>query len=191
MVLGDGAVSIVRASGPRPQRDCAFARAQLDGHFIFNNRNGCQGQISFSQNGSCTHARSPRPPATQIAQGRTSRDCANNAAERKPTPRKSLGKGLFRLKPLQPLKSHKTAKALFGKAWRKMTEIWKSLEKMLGDAPSFRRLCPSRNAAAAPELARDVPCVSAGSVRVAAAMASFGLASCAITVPGAMAQVCG
>jgi hypothetical protein len=57
--------------------------------------------------------------------------------------------------------------------------------------PSFRRLCPSRNAAAALELARDVPCVSAGSVRAAAAMASLSLASCATTVPGAMAQVCG
>jgi hypothetical protein len=72
-----------------------------------------------------------------------------------------------------------------------MAEIWKSLEKMLGDAPSFRRFCPSRNAAAALELARDVPCVSAGSVRAAAAMASSSLASCATTVPGAMAQVCG
>ena len=31
-------------------------------------------------------------------------------------------------KPCNPLKSHKTAKAFFGKAWRKTTEIWKNLE---------------------------------------------------------------
>ena len=71
-----------------------------------------------------------------------------------------------------------------------MTEIWKSLEKCLA-----MRL---RSAAFAPpetprplSMARDVPCVSAGSVRAAAAMASLSLASCATTVPGAMAQVCG
>jgi hypothetical protein len=33
--------------------------------------------------------------------------------------------------PCKPLKSHKTAKAFFGKAWRKHAEIWKSLEKGL------------------------------------------------------------
>src|ERR1700722_2630266 len=31
-----------------------------------------------------------------------------------------------------PLKSHKTAKGFFGKAWRKRAEIWKCLEKNLG-----------------------------------------------------------
>src|ERR1700691_1863627 len=31
-----------------------------------------------------------------------------------------------------PLKSHKTAKGNFGKAWRKQAEIWKSLQKRLG-----------------------------------------------------------
>src|SRR5277367_815054 len=35
-------------------------------------------------------------------------------------------------KPCNPLKSHKTAKDLFGKAWSKTAWIWKSLEKKLG-----------------------------------------------------------
>src|SRR5277367_4359216 len=34
-------------------------------------------------------------------------------------------------KPCNPLKSHKTAKAFFGKAWSKTSEIWKGLHKSL------------------------------------------------------------
>jgi len=41
----------------------------------------------------------------------------------------SLGHWVW--KPCNPLKSHKTAKAFFGKAWRKTAEIWKGLEKSL------------------------------------------------------------
>src|SRR6202167_126567 len=37
-------------------------------------------------------------------------------------------------KPCNPLKSHKTAKALFGKAWSKTREFWRSLEKGLEGA---------------------------------------------------------
>src|ERR1700758_1708252 len=32
-------------------------------------------------------------------------------------------------KPCNPLKSHKTAKALFGKAWSQTRHFWRSLEK--------------------------------------------------------------
>src|SRR5271156_38926 len=37
-------------------------------------------------------------------------------------------------KPCNPLKSHKTAKALFGKAWSQTREFWRSLEKGLEGA---------------------------------------------------------
>src|SRR5271156_993102 len=37
-------------------------------------------------------------------------------------------------KTCNPLKSHKTAKALFGKAWSKTREFWRSLEKGLEGA---------------------------------------------------------
>src|ERR1700692_1225979 len=37
-------------------------------------------------------------------------------------------------KPCNPLKSHKTAKALFGKAWSKTRGFWRSLEKGLEGA---------------------------------------------------------
>jgi hypothetical protein len=41
-------------------------------------------------------------------------------------------KGPFRFwKPCNPLKSHKTAKGMFGKAWRETAQIWKSLQKSL------------------------------------------------------------
>jgi hypothetical protein len=41
-------------------------------------------------------------------------------------------KGPFRFwKPCNPLKSHKTAKGIFGKAWRETAQIWKSLQKSL------------------------------------------------------------
>ena len=33
--------------------------------------------------------------------------------------------------PCNPLKSHKTAKTLFGNVWRETCEIWKSLQKSL------------------------------------------------------------
>ena len=43
-----------------------------------------------------------------------------------------FGKELFRVwEPCKPLKSHKTAKGIFGKARRKLAEIWKSLQKSL------------------------------------------------------------
>src|ERR1700722_8222371 len=37
-------------------------------------------------------------------------------------------------KPCNPLKSHKTTKDLFGKAWSKTREFWRSLEKALEGA---------------------------------------------------------
>src|ERR1700689_1442215 len=35
-------------------------------------------------------------------------------------------------KPCNPLKSHKTTKDLFGKAWSETRDFWRSLEKRLG-----------------------------------------------------------
>jgi hypothetical protein len=43
-----------------------------------------------------------------------------------------VGKKLF--SSPNPLKSHKTDKEMFGKAWRKQAKIWKSLAKKLGTA---------------------------------------------------------
>ena len=37
-------------------------------------------------------------------------------------------------KPCNPLKSHKTAKDFFGKAWSKTRDFWRSLEKGLEGA---------------------------------------------------------
>src|SRR5271170_3799321 len=46
--------------------------------------------------------------------------------------------------PCNPLRSHKTAKAFFGKAWSKTREFWRSLKKVWW-APLFghRRLLPT------------------------------------------------
>src|SRR3984885_3430168 len=48
-------------------------------------------------------------------------------------------------KPCNPLKSHKTAKDLFGKTWSKTREFWRSLEKACRP-PLFRHrwLPPAR-----------------------------------------------
>src|SRR5271154_7003093 len=54
-------------------------------------------------------------------------------------------------KPCNPLKSHKTAKDFFGKAWRKTTEIWKSLEKSL-EAVARPRTAPFRTKRPMPHL---------------------------------------
>jgi hypothetical protein len=65
--------------------------------------------------------------------------------------------------PCNPLKFHKTAKAFFGKAWRKQPETWKSLEKGLEAAlipppPPLPQRC--RPAAAARTAGR--PCQGDG-----------------------------
>src|ERR1700677_2577410 len=46
-------------------------------------------------------------------------------------------------KPCNPLKSHKTAKDLFGKAWSKTPDFWRSLEKGLEGAVIPPPLAPS------------------------------------------------
>src|ERR1700722_9817437 len=46
-------------------------------------------------------------------------------------------------KPCNPLKSHKTAKALFGKAWSETREFWRSLEKVLEGAFIPQPLAPA------------------------------------------------
>src|SRR5271156_4510663 len=80
---------------------------------------------ALSSNANCTRAHASRACGTW-------RDYAKNAVERRPMRQKKFGKGFFGSGPCNPLKSHKTAKASFGKAWRKQAGIWKSLEKKLG-----------------------------------------------------------
>ena len=60
-----------------------------------------------------------------------------NAAERGGWRRKIWKPSKAVWKPCNPLKSHKTAKDLFGKAWSKTREFWRSLEKGL-QPPLFR-----------------------------------------------------
>src|SRR5271167_2311840 len=57
-----------------------------------------------------------------------------NAAERGGGRRKIWKASKDVWKPCNPLKSHKTAKALFGKTWSKTREFWRSLEKGLEGA---------------------------------------------------------
>ncbi len=56
------------------------------------------------------------------------------------------------LKPCNPLKSHKTAKDLFGKAWSETRDFWRSLEKGLEGAFIPPPLAPSHQR---PPLERD------------------------------------
>src|SRR5271168_5274570 len=58
--------------------------------------------------------------------------------------------------PRKPLKSHKTAKGIFGKAWRKLAEIWKSLQKSLGARRAI--------GAISPRLIVDLPSVSVAGI---------------------------
>ena len=58
-------------------------------------------------------------------------------------------------KPCNPLKSHKTAKDLFGKAWSRTREFWRSLEKGLQAAFIPPPLAPSRQR---PPIERDRHC---------------------------------
>src|ERR1700729_4118710 len=58
-------------------------------------------------------------------------------------PRRNIWKASkYVWKPCNPLKSHKTAKDLFGKAWSKTREFWRSLEKGLEGAFIPPRLAP-------------------------------------------------
>ena len=50
-------------------------------------------------------------------------------------------------KPCNPLKSHKTAKDFFGKAWSKTRDFWRSLEKGLEGAFIPPPLAPSHQSA--------------------------------------------
>ena len=58
-------------------------------------------------------------------------------------------------KPCNPLKSHKTAKDLFGKAWSETRDFWRSLEKGLEGAFLRHRSAPSH---ARPPIERDRHC---------------------------------
>src|ERR1700686_1087125 len=62
------------------------------------------------------------------------RDSAQNAAERGRPEWKNLETINGVWKPCNPLKFHKTAKTLFGKAWSKTRDFWKCLEKGLEGA---------------------------------------------------------
>src|SRR5277367_625846 len=82
---------------------------------------------ALSSNANCTRAHASRACGTW-------RDYGKNVVERRSMPQKKFGKGFLVRDPCNPLKSHKTAKAFFGKAWRKQAVIWKSLEKKLARA---------------------------------------------------------
>ena len=62
------------------------------------------------------------------------RKIRQNAAESGRPEAKNLESIKGRLETCNPLKSHKTAKDLFGKAWSKTREFWRSLEKGLEGA---------------------------------------------------------
>jgi hypothetical protein len=65
---------------------------------------------------------------SSIQAGLVARDGSSSAVMKS----KNLETGPFGLHLYcNPLKSHKTAKGFFGKAWRKQAEIWKCLEKTL------------------------------------------------------------
>ena len=78
-----------------------------------------------------------------------------NAAERGGRRRKIWKPSKAVWKPCNPLKSHKTAKDLFGKAWSKTREFWRSLEKGLQAAFIPPPLAPSRQR---PPIERDRHC---------------------------------
>src|SRR5580658_11313435 len=66
-----------------------------------------------------------------------------NAAERGGRRRKIWKASKDVWKPCNPLKSHKTAKDFFGKAWSKTRDFWRSLEKGLEGAFIPPPLAPS------------------------------------------------
>jgi len=78
-----------------------------------------------------------------------------NAAERGGRRRKIWKPSKAVWKPCNPLKSHKTAKDLFGKAWSRTREFWRSLEKGLQAAFIPPPLAPSRQR---PPIERDRHC---------------------------------
>src|ERR1700733_9355602 len=59
---------------------------------------------------------------------------AQNAGEKGRLRRKIWKPSKDAWKPCNPLKSHKTAKDFFGKAWSKTRDFWRSLEKGLEGA---------------------------------------------------------
>src|SRR5271163_3450190 len=67
-------------------------------------------------------------------------------------------------KPCNPLKSHKTAKDLFGKAWSKTRDFWRSLEKGLEGAFIPPPSAPSHQR---PPIKRDRHCEERSNVGVA------------------------
>jgi hypothetical protein len=69
-----------------------------------------------------------------------------NAAERGGRRRKIWNASKDVWKPCNSLKSHKTAKAFFGKTWSKTCDFWRSLEKGLEGAFIPPRLLPPANA---------------------------------------------
>ena len=68
---------------------------------------------------------------------------------------KRLSRHRVRRKPCNPLKSHKTAKDFFGKAWSKTRDFWRSLEKGLEGAIIPPPLAPSHQR---PPIERDRHC---------------------------------
>ena len=126
--------------------------------FLPKNRIVCQLQNSLcldrcsSMNASSTEPNHKISRAAGRAQSHAARGRGiwsrrvQNAAERGGRRRKIWNASKDIWKPCNPLKSHKTAKAFFGKAWSKTCDFWRSLEKGLEGAFIPPRLLPPANA---------------------------------------------
>src|ERR1700684_1658480 len=83
------------------------------------------------------------------------RKIRQNTAKRGRPEAKNLEASKDVWKPCNPLKSHKTAKDLFGKAWSKTRDFWRSLEKVLEGAFIPPSLAPNPRR---PPIKRDRHC---------------------------------
>src|ERR1700684_4000926 len=83
------------------------------------------------------------------------RKIRQNTAKRGRPEAKNLEASKDVWKPCNPLKLHKTAKDLFGKAWSKTRDFWRSLEKGLEGAFIPPPLAPSHQR---PPTKRDRHC---------------------------------
>src|ERR1700684_1001665 len=96
------------------------------------------------------------------------RKIRQNTAKRGRPEAKNLEASKDVWKTCTPLKSHKTAKDLFGKAWSKTREFWRSLEKGLEGAFIPPPLAPATSGLRSSRIAiarSEVPKQSRGSFR--------------------------
>src|SRR5271170_1362679 len=71
--------------------------------------------------------------------------------------RKIWNQSLWFWKPCNPLKSHKTAKEFFGKAWSKTHQIWKCLAKSLEPSRARRPVAGAATRSCAAPLRPSLP----------------------------------